>query len=98
MDTTTAAMELTSSEIIISTTGHVLGFLGMICVVTAYLSIEKGWVNRSKPLYYWINLSGAILLTISLLIHFNLGSFLIEMFWIWISIAGLLRIRKEKNQ
>ncbi len=96
MDTTAVAIELGSAGII-STFGHVVGFIGMICVVSAYLSIEKGWVNRSKPLYYGINLTGAILLTISLIIHFNLGSFLIEMFWIWISIAGLLRIRRENK-
>ncbi len=78
-------------------TGHVIGFLGMICVVYAYLAMEKGWVNRSDPRFYWINLSGAILLTVSLVIHPNLGSFLIEMFWIWISVAGLIRIKKSKN-
>ena len=77
---------------------HAIGLIGMICVVSAYLAIEKGWVNRNDSRYYLFNLLGAALLTLSLLVHFNLGSFLIEMFWIGISIAGLLRIRKEKNQ
>ncbi len=81
----------------LSTAAHIIGFLGMICVVSAYFAIEKGWVDRSDVRYYWINLSGALLLTISLLVHFNLGSFLIEMFWIGISVAGLIRIHKEKN-
>jgi hypothetical protein len=67
----------------------------MICVVYAYLAIEKGWVDRNQRRYYMINLVGAVLLTISLLFNFNLGSFLIEMFWIWISIAGLIRIKNE---
>jgi len=67
----------------------------MICVVYAYLAIEKGWLDRNQRRYYMINLVGAALLTISLLFNFNLGSFLIEMFWIWISIAGLIRIKKE---
>jgi MFS family permease len=72
-----------------------IGVTGMICVVYAYLAIEKGWVDRNQRRYYMINLVGAVLLTISLLFNFNLGSFLIEMFWIWISIAGLIRIKKE---
>lgn len=88
MDTTAA----------VSTFGHIVGFLGMICVVSAYLAIEKGWVDRSRPLYYAINLTGAVLLTISLLIHFNLGSLFIELFWIGISISGLMRIRREKKR
>lgn len=74
-----------------------VGVFGMICVVFAYLAIEKGWFDRNQPRYYLINLVGAVLLTISLLYKFNLGSFLIEMFWISISIAGLLRIRRERN-
>lgn len=74
---------------------QLIGVIGMICVVYAYLAIEKGWVDRNQRRYYMINMAGAILLTISLLFNFNLGSFMIEVFWIWISIAGLIRIKKE---
>ena len=76
---------------------QVIGVLGMICVVYAYLSIEKGWLDRDQKRYYFINLFGATLLTISLIFKFNLGSFLIEMFWILISIEGLLRINRESR-
>lgn len=75
-----------------------IGVIGMMCVVYAYLAIEKGWVDRNQRRFYLINLMGAILLTISLLFNFNLGSFMIEMFWIWISVAGLVRIKKEKQE
>ncbi len=85
-------------EEFISMGAHIIGFIGMICVVYAYLAIEKGWVNRSDVRYYWINLSGAILLTLSLLVHFNLGSFLIELFWISISISGMIRIKKDAKK
>ena len=81
----------------IATGAHIVGFMGMICVVLAYLAIEKNWVDRSNPRFYWINLLGSVLLTLSLIIHFNLGSFLIEVFWFGISISGLMRIRREKQ-
>lgn len=74
-----------------------IGVFGMICVVYAYLAIEKGWLDRNQVRFYTINLTGAVLLTISLIFKFNLGSFLIEMFWIWISIEGLIRIKREKR-
>jgi len=77
--------------------GHIVGFLGMIFIVSAYLSIEKGWLHLTNFRYYLINLTGAILLTISLIIHFNLGGFLIEMFWIWISVSGLIKIHRSKK-
>jgi len=76
---------------------QVIGVLGMICVVYAYLAIEKGWLDRDQKRYYFINLFGATLLTISLIFKFNLGSFLIEMFWILISVEGLLRINRESR-
>jgi len=76
---------------------QVIGVLGMICVVYAYLAIEKGWLDRDQKRYYFINLFGATLLTISLIFKFNLGSFLIEMFWIQISVEGLLRINRESR-
>ncbi|MGS0468886.1 CBU_0592 family membrane protein [Cobetia marina] len=38
-----------------------------------------------------MNLSGAILLLISLCINFNLASFVIEVFWIVASLVGLVR-------
>ena len=85
-----------SENSFISTTAQVIGFFGMICVVVAYLSIEKSWLDRDDPRYYWINLLGAVLLTISLLVHFNLGSFLIEVFWFAISVSGLKRIYTKK--
>ncbi len=69
----------------------------MICVVVAYLAIEKEWVTRDEKRYYWINFIGAILLTLSFIIHFDLGGFLIEMFWIGISIAGIIRINRDKR-
>ena len=74
-----------------------IGVIGMMCVVYAYLAIEKGWLDRNQRRFYLINLIGAILLTISLMFKFNLGSFMIEVFWIWISVAGLIRIKKEKQ-
>jgi len=81
----------------IDSIAQAIGVVGMICVVYAYLAIEKGWLDRDQKRYYMINLIGAALLTISLMFKFNLGSFLIEMFWIWISIEGLMRIRREKK-
>lgn len=77
---------------------HIIGFLGMACVVFCFWALERGTFSSGDKRYYLINLTGAILLTLSLLVHFNLGSFIIEMFWIWISVSGLLRKKKVKNE
>lgn len=76
---------------IVSVFGHIVGFIGMLFVVVAFYATVAGrWVGTSM-IFNGVNLVGAVLLLISLLIHFNLGSFIIEVFWILISIKGLTK-------
>jgi putative permease len=74
---------------------QIIGFLGMICVVGAYLLLQLQIVSNENLSFQIINLIGAILLIISLCIHFNLGSFLIEIFWIIITLFGIYKIYKK---
>ena len=78
-----------------------LGFGGMLCIVFAYLLLQVGKYDIHSLAYQLLNLIGAIALIISLFVHFNLGSFLIEVFWIAITLYGIvknLRIRLKKVQ
>jgi predicted membrane protein len=77
--------------------GHAISMIGMACVVFAYFAIERGWLDNKNIKLYVINLIGALLLLISLLINFNLGSFIIEIFWIIISMMGIINYYKIKN-
>lgn len=79
-----------SELLTISMGAHILGFIGMLCVVVAFYQTVSGkWSSQSR-VFNVVNLSGAICLLLSLLVHFNLGSFVIEIFWIAISVKGLL--------
>lgn len=68
----------------------VLGAIGGGIVVLSYLllTFEKLKVNIT---YHCINLVAAIALFVSLLVNFNLGSFIIECFWIGTSCIGIVR-------
>ena len=61
-----------------------------------YFLLQIGRLNSSDLAYQIINLAGAVLLIISLFVHFNLGSVLIEVFWIIITIYGIYKIYKER--
>ena len=67
---------------------NIVGIIGGILIVAAY-----GYANIASPVrllpYNLVNLAGAVLLTISLMVHFNLASFLLEIVWITIAIGGL---------
>lgn len=69
--------------------GQVIGTLGMILVCLAFYLAVSGKYSHNDNTYLLTNLVGAVLLLISLLITFNLGSFLIEIFWIAIAVKGL---------
>jgi len=77
--------------------GNLAGILGTMLIVFAYYSIEKGSYSRENFEYYLINLIGSILLLISLLIDFNLGSVIVEFFWAFISLLGIVRIFKQRS-
>jgi len=70
---------------------QIIGFFGMLFIVYAYFLLQTKKRDIDSSLYQYLNLTGAILLTISLLVHFNLGSLLIEIFWIAITLYGMLR-------
>lgn len=76
-----------------------IGFVGMAFVVFAYLLLQMNKYTIRSIQYQLLNLIGAILLLISLFVHFNLGSFIIEIFWIGITIYGIAKnIREKKNK
>ncbi|AQW82931.1 CBU_0592 family membrane protein [Campylobacter pinnipediorum] len=76
---------------------QIIGFLGMLCVVGAYFLLQIEKINQKSLAYQLTNLVGAILLIVSLLVHFNLGSFLIEVFWIFITLYGIYKIYQESK-
>lgn len=72
-----------------------IGFVGMLCIVWAYFLLQRGNYGIDSLPYQLLNLVGAVLLIISLLVHFNLGSFLIEVFWIVITLYGMYKNLKK---
>lgn len=75
-----------------------IGFVGMAFVVIAYLLLQINKYTIKSLQYQLLNLVGAILLLISLFVHFNLGSFIIEVFWIIITIYGIAVNIKDKKK
>jgi len=82
----------------IGTIAHAIGLLGMVMVVLAFYQTVSGAWSSQGAQFNVVNLCGAVLLLLSLLVHFNLGSFVIEVFWIAISLKGLYQLRKKKQQ
>ncbi len=67
------------------------GNVGVALMVLAYLLLQMGKWRINDLSYSLTNAIGAVLVLISLLYSFNLSAFLVESFWLLISIFGLLK-------
>lgn len=73
----------------------ILGVIGALCVVIAYTLLQTNKLQYETYTYNLLNFIGALLLTISLVYNFNLGSFLIEIVWLSVSSYGLYKVWKK---
>jgi hypothetical protein len=76
---------------------NIIGMFGTALVVGTYFMLQLDHLDAKGLAYNVCNLLGAILLLISLLVHFNLASFVIELFWIAASLVGLYRFYQRRR-
>jgi len=67
------------------------GSAGVILIVGAYLLLQLEHVDSNELSYLLANALGAALILVSLFVEFNLSAFLMELFWLAISLFGLVR-------
>jgi len=68
-----------------------VGNLGVLLMVIAYLLLQLEKLSGSALSYLLLNAAGAVLVMISLMFRFNLSAFLMEAFWLLISLYGLAK-------
>lgn len=74
-----------------------IGFAGMACIIGAYG--YQTYQERPSPfIQHGLNLLGAALLTVSLLVHTNLASLVLEGFWAAIAIYGLVKAWRDRQK
>lgn len=74
----------------------VAGVIGSVIVIVAYFATQAGWFSANDPRFAWANLIGALLIIVSLTVAWNLAAFIMEIFWILISVFGLARYYTRK--
>lgn len=68
-----------------------IGNLGVAMIVTAYYLLQTERTTSQAIAYLSANAVGACLVLISLFGEFNLSAFLVEFFWLIISLYGLVQ-------
>ncbi|PTX54028.1 hypothetical protein C8N43_2833 [Litoreibacter ponti] len=70
---------------------QIIGIAGFLAYMAGFAGLQLGLIDGNGTVYIWTNLVGASLVLISLLHAFNLASLLIQVSWIIIGLAGLIR-------
>lgn len=75
-----------------------VGGIGVAILMVAFLLLQLGRLESSRLLYSVLNAVGASLITISLIFDFNLSAFVMEVFWILISLVGIVRTLRTRTR
>jgi hypothetical protein len=74
-----------------------IGNIGVVVLMIAYLLLQLNKLSSSGLAYSLWNAIGASLIIISLLVNFNLSAFVMEVFWVLISLVGIYRYFRFKT-
>ena len=66
-----------------------LGTLGVAIIILTYVLLQLGRVKSEQIAYSLLNAAGASCILVSLYYSFNFPSFIVEFFWLLISLFGI---------
>ena len=69
----------------------IIGSIGVGIIILTYVLLQTGQVKSEYLIYSVLNAVGASLIAFSLIFNFNFPAFIVELFWILISIYGITR-------
>jgi hypothetical protein len=67
----------------------ILGTVGVAIIIFTYILLQLERIRSEQLVYSLLNAVGAALILISLYYDFNFPSFIVEFFWLLISLFGI---------
>ncbi len=74
-----------------------VGSIGVFVIIFTYVLLQTGRIKSENPSYSILNAVGASLIVFSLFFNFNFSAFIVEFFWILISIFGIVKYFWKKS-
>ena len=76
----------------------VSGSIGVGIIILTYVALQLEKIRSESLLYSLLNALGASLILISLVYSFNFSAFIVEFFWVLISLYGIAKyFLKRRN-
>ncbi|MEQ1605480.1 MAG: hypothetical protein ABL999_11495 [Pyrinomonadaceae bacterium] len=67
----------------------ILGTFGVAVIIITYVLLQSGRLRSEQLAYSLLNAAGASLIIVSLYFNFNFPAFIVEFFWLLISLFGI---------
>lgn len=68
-----------------------LGSIGVAMIILTYVALQLEKIRSEQLIYSLLNAVGAGLVVLSLCFSFNFSAFIVEFFWVLISLYGIGR-------
>jgi len=78
----------------------VVGTAGVATIVITYVLLQSDRIRSEQLAYSVLNAIGAALIIVSLCFNFNFPAFIVEFFWLLISLIGVVKyiwLRRSKK-
>ncbi len=76
---------------------EIIGWIGAVLITGAYFLNINGKLSSSSPVYIISNLLGGIFFTINTLVHHAYPSMIVNIIWVFIAVAALIKKKKQAN-
>ncbi len=74
-----------------------VGSIGVGVIIFTYILLQTGRLKSENLAYSLLNASGACLIIVSLIYNFNFSAFVVEFFWVLISLYGIVKYFLRKR-
>jgi hypothetical protein len=74
-----------------------VGSIGVAIIILTYIALQIEKIRSETLLYSVLNALGASLILISLFYSFNFSAFIVEFFWLLISLFGIGKYFLKRN-
>ncbi|HMJ07748.1 MAG TPA: hypothetical protein VK468_02005 [Pyrinomonadaceae bacterium] len=75
----------------------IVGTIGVAIIIITYVLLQIEKIRSGQLLYSLLNAAGASLILVSLYFDFNFPSFVVEFFWLLISLFGIGKYILQKR-
>lgn len=74
-----------------------VGTIGTALIIVTYILLQTERIKSRSLIYSLLNAAGAAMIIVSLIFSFNFSAFMVEFFWLLISLFGIVKFFLQKS-